>query len=98
MAPNVSVAAIQLTCSPTITFYPETEPKVTVICSPMIEPKVAKVQKEIIIPIQMCLSKSDNIQIDRYIQMSQDLNPSACSCLFIFIYSPYENHTQCNAI
>jgi len=57
-----------------------------------------EVRKEIIIPIQMCLSKSDNIQIDQYIQMSQDLNPSACSCLFIFIYSPYENHTQCNAI
>jgi len=39
------------------------------------------------------LSKNDNIQIHQYIEMSQDLNPSTCSSLVIFMYWPYENHT-----
>jgi len=39
------------------------------------------------------LSKNDNMQIHQYIEMSQDLNPSTCSSLVIFVYWACENHT-----
>jgi len=44
------------------------------------------------IPIQIWLSKNDNIQTNQYIGMSQDLNPkpSTCSSLVIFIYWAWE--------
>ena len=32
----------------------------------------------------MCLGKNDNILINQYIEMSQDLNPSTCSSLVVF--------------
>jgi len=66
-----------LTCSPIVT------------CSPKTEPKVAKKFKgNSSIPIQICLSKNDNIQIHQYTEMSQDLNPnpSTCSSLVIFMH------------
>jgi len=76
-----------LTCSLTVTCSPKTEPKVTVICSPKTEPKVAKkFKRKLLIPIQICLSKNENIQIHQYFEMLQDLNPSACSSLVIFMY------------
>jgi len=90
-----------LTCIPTVTRSPKTEPKVTVICNPKIELKVAKkFKRKSSIPIQICLSKNDNIQIHQYIEMSQDLNPSTCSYLVIFMYwamGMRKPHFQCNA-
>jgi len=81
-------------CSPTVTCSPKTEAKVTVICSPKTEAKVAKkFKRKSSIPIQICLSKNDNIPIHQYIEMSQDLNPSACSSLVIFMYCACENCT-----
>jgi len=83
-----------LTCSSTVTCGPKTEPKVTVIGSPETEPKVAKnFKSKKSIPIQISLSKNDNIQIHQHIEMSQDLNPSTCSSLVIFIYCACENRT-----
>jgi len=82
-----------LTYSPTVTCSPKTEPKVTVIYSPKIDPKLAKFKRKSSIPIQICLSKNDNIKIHQYIEMSHDLNPSTCSSLVNFVYWPYENHT-----
>ena len=52
-----------------------------------------EVQKKIIIPIQICLSKNDNIQIHQCIEMSQDWNTNKCSCLVIFMYWANEDHT-----
>ena len=48
--------------------------------------KAFLVLMKIIIPIQICLSKNDNIQIIQYIEISQDLNLSACSSLVVFMY------------
>ena len=49
----------------------------TVTCCAKTEQKVAKkFKRQSSIPIQIWLSKNDNIQIHQYIGMSQDLNPS----------------------
>ena len=45
------------------------------------------------IPIQFCFSKNENIQFHQCIEMLQDLNTNTCSCLVIFMYWAYENHT-----
>jgi len=50
-------------------------------------------QKKIFNSNSNMLSKNDNIQIHQYIEMSQYLNPSACSSLVIFMYGACENHT-----
>jgi len=55
-------------------------------CSPKIEPKVAKKLKKPSIPIQISLSKNDNIQIHQYIEMSQDFNPNPSTCLSLIIF------------
>ena len=76
-----------LTSSHIVTCIPKIKPKVTVICSPKTEAKVAKMfKRKYSIPIQICSKKNDNIQIHQYIEMSQDFNPSACSFLAIFMY------------
>ena len=81
-----------LTCSSTVTCSPKTEPKVTATSSPKTEPKAAeKFNRNSSIPIQMYSSKNDNIQIHQYIEISQDLNPSTCSSLDIFMHWAYEN-------
>ena len=60
---------------------------------PQYEPVIVKKFKRISqIPIQIWLSKNDNIQIYKNARMLQDLNPKhmqvhvACSSLVIFIY------------
>jgi len=61
----------------------------TVTCSPKTELKVAKNFKRISpIPIQIWLSKTDNIQIHEYIEMWQDLSPKSSTywSLVILIY------------
>jgi len=64
------------------------------MCSPKTDPKVGKkFKRKSSIPIQICLSKNDNNQIHQYIEISQDLNQSTCSTLFIFMYWACENHT-----
>jgi len=83
-----------LTCSPTVTCSRKTESKVTVICSSKSKLKVAKkFKRKSSIPIQICFSKNDIIQIHQYIEMSQDLNPSTCWSLVIFMYWECENNT-----
>jgi len=87
-----SPAPVQSKSSPmliSVTYSPKTELKITINCSPKTESKVAKKYKrKSSIPIQICLSKNDNIQINQYIEMSQVLNPnlSTCSSLVIFMY------------
>ena len=70
-------------------------------CSPKTEPKVAKkFKRKSSIPIQISLSKNDNIQIIQYIEMSQDLNRSTCSSVVIFMYwamGMRKSHFQCEA-
>jgi len=58
----------------------------TITYSPKIEPKVVKFERKSSIPIQNWLGKNNNIQIHHNIGTSQDLNPSACSSLVIFMY------------
>jgi len=83
-----------LTCSPTATCSPKTEPKVIVICSAKTESKVVKNFKgKQSIPIKICLSKNDNIQIHQFIEMLRDLNPSTCSSLVIFKARPWSSGT-----
>ena len=72
----------------------QTEPKVTVICSPKTKLKVVKkFKRKWSLPIQICLSKKDSIHIHQYIEMSQTLNPRTCSSLVIFIYWARESQT-----
>jgi len=81
-------------CNPLLTCSPKPVPELTVICSPSAEPKVAKnFKRKSSIPIQICFSKNDNIQIHHYIEMPQDLNPSTSSSLVIFMYWACENYT-----
>jgi len=57
-------------CNPVFPRSPKTEPKVTVICSPKTEMKVAKkFKRKSSIPNQFCLNKNDNFQINQYIEM-----------------------------
>ena len=60
-----------LTCIPKVTSSLKTEPNVIVICNPtQTELKFAKKFKtKSSIPTQICLSKSDKIQIHQYIEM-----------------------------
>ena len=91
---HVGGCNLLLIWSPSVTCSPKTEPKVTVMCCLKTERKGAKNFKRMkSIPIQTCFSKNDNIQIQQYNKMSQDLNPITCSPLVIFMYWACENHT-----
>jgi len=80
-------------CNPLLTCSPKSEPKFTVTCSTKTESKVQKkFGRNSSIPMEICLSKSDNIQFHQYIEMSQDLNPNprTCSSLVTFMHWPFE--------
>jgi len=59
--------------------------KLTVSCSPKTEPNLRRSSNENN-QFQSKPVKNDNIQIDQNIEMPQDLDPSTCSSLVIFMY------------